>query len=336
MGFERNYQTKTLSKRFVSYLKGNSPAKYHLDSSLKESKALKPWFVSGFTDAEGSFSVTIRKNPRSSSWWVDHRFSIGLHIKDLPLLKLIQEFFGGIGHITVDAKKDRAEFRVSSLEELVGVIFPHFNSYGLITKKQADFLIFSEIVLLKSRKEHLTMEGLQRLVNLRAGLNLGLSPELKLAFPDTEPVSRPVVDQIIIPHSDWIAGFTSGEGSFLIDVAKSTSYKLGVNVKLTFQLTQHRRDELLMKSLIDYFGCGNYNIKREWCNFLVTKFSDNYDNIIPFFKNSPVVGVKALDFDDWCLAADIIKTKAHLTSEGLDQILKIKAGMNKGRLWSEN
>ncbi len=109
---------------------------------------------------------------------------------------------GGIGLILVDTNKVRAEFRVSSLDELVRVIFPHFNSYGLITNKQADFRIFSEIVLLKSIKEHRTLEGLQRLVNLRAGLNLGLSPELALAFPDTNPVSRPVIYNIVIPHPD--------------------------------------------------------------------------------------------------------------------------------------
>jgi len=133
---------------------------------------------------------------------VDHRFSFGLHIKDLALLQLIQEYFGGIGSILKDEKKARAEFRVSSLEELVTVIFPHFNTYTLITKKQADFLLFREIVLLKHRKEHLTKEGLQKLVNLRATLNLGLSSELALAFPYTQPVQRPVLDNIKIPHPD--------------------------------------------------------------------------------------------------------------------------------------
>jgi hypothetical protein len=133
---------------------------------------------------------------------VDHRYSIGLHIKDLALLQLIQEYFGGIGRILEDPKKARAELRVSSLEELVTVILPHFNTYNLITKKQADFLLFREILLLKKDKEHLTKEGLQNLVNLRATLNLGLSNELALAFPNTKPVTRPVIDNINIPHPD--------------------------------------------------------------------------------------------------------------------------------------
>jgi hypothetical protein len=89
---------------------------------------------------------------------------------------------------------------------------------------------------------------------------------------------------------------------------------------------------LLMKSLIDYFGCGNHNEKKGWSNFLVTKFTDNYVKILPFFVNHPIQGIKSLDFQDWCLAAELINTKAHLTKHGLEQILKIKAGMNKGRL----
>lgn len=48
------------------------------------------------------------------------------------------------------------------------------------------------------RKEHLTHKGLISIVNIRASLNLGLSPQLKEAFPNTVPVKRPlVVDQAI-------------------------------------------------------------------------------------------------------------------------------------------
>lgn len=33
----------------------------------------------------------------------------------------------------------------------------------------------------------------------------------------------------------------------------------------------------------------------------------------------------------FCLVANLMKNKAHLTSEGLEEIIKIKNGMNKGR-----
>ena len=49
-----------------------------------------------------------------------------------------------------------------------------------------------------NRKEHLTPVGLQKIVNLRAAINRGLSEVQKAAFPDAVPVGRPlVVDQEI-------------------------------------------------------------------------------------------------------------------------------------------
>ncbi len=61
----------------------------------------------------------------------------------------------------------------------------------------------------------------------------------------------------------WLVGFTTGEGCFFVDIFPSKTYKAGYQVKLKFQLTQHKRDEQLMKSLIEYFDCGNLYKDRE-------------------------------------------------------------------------
>lgn len=52
--------------------------------------------------------------------------------------------------------------------------------------------------------QHLLTEGLQDIVNLRASINLGLSEDLKLAFPNTISVSRPVLEKKdrLIPHAE--------------------------------------------------------------------------------------------------------------------------------------
>lgn len=50
-----------------------------------------------------------------------------------------------------------------------------------------------------------------------------------------------------------------------------------------------------------------------------------------FIEKSPIVGAKALDFVDFCKASELIKSKAHLTASGLEQIKLIKGGMNTGR-----
>ena len=114
---------------------------------------------------------------------------------------------------------------------------------------------------------------------------------------------------------------------------KSKTYKMNEHVQLRFTLTQHSRDELLMKSLVSYLGCGRYEPinNQDLGVFVVTKFLDLTDKIIPLFQKYPVQGVKHLDFLDFVKVTEIMKQKEHLTERGLDQIIKIKAGMNKGR-----
>jgi hypothetical protein len=58
---------------------------------------------------------------------------------------------------------------------------------------------------------------------------------------------------------------------------------------------------------------------------------DLSDIVIPLFKNMPLQGAKSKDFADFCKAVDIMKVKGHLTNEGLDQLRKLKVGMNTGR-----
>ena len=64
------------------------------------------------------------------------------------------------------------------------MIIPHFEKYPLITQKLADFLLFKNVVDIINTKEHLTIEGLRKIVSLKASINLGLTDELKGAFPD--------------------------------------------------------------------------------------------------------------------------------------------------------
>lgn len=110
------------------------------------------------------------------------------------------------------------------------------------------------------RREHLTIEGICKIVALKAYINRGLSDELKLAFPNQVPASsRLISDSLskfaIDPY--WLAGFSSGErvACFMITITQSNTCSLGFQVYLDFQLTQHSIDEQLMKNLIIYFEC---------------------------------------------------------------------------------
>ena len=84
-----------------------------------------------------------------------------------------------------------------------------------------------------------------------------------------------------------------------------------------------------MQTIKTYLGCGHVYKNKDVLDYKVSKFSDLTDKIIPFFKEYP--GVKSKEFADFCRVAELIKDKKHLTPEGLEKILEIKAGMNRGR-----
>ena len=90
---------------------------------------------------------------------------------------------------------------------------------------------------------------------------------------------------------------------------------------------------MLMKSLITYLGCGRVEevSNAPLVYFVVSRFEDIIGKVIPFFDTSPILGVKALDYACFKAVALLMKDKAHLTQEGLDQIRSIKAEMNKLR-----
>lgn len=99
-------------------------------SSLSTFK-LYPWFVTGFTDAEGFFSISVVRVPRLKlGWTVYLQFGYTLHIKDKEFLDRIKEFFT-VGNVGVG--KNNCDFRVTSIKNLE-LIIKHFDSYPLISR----------------------------------------------------------------------------------------------------------------------------------------------------------------------------------------------------------
>ena len=162
-------------------------------------------------------------------------------------------------------------------------------------------------------KEHSTLEGIQKIVNIRASLNTGLTENLKKGFPDTLPSQRLESSNIPLTNNlkpEWMAGFCTGESNFFITVQKSKT-KSGLATSLRFSISQHSIDLFLLKSFVDFFNCGyvaNYK-NRLICEFIVTKIDHVIEHIIPFFEEHPILGSKYLNYLDFNSAAKIIKIK---------------------------
>lgn len=180
---------------------------------------ISPWFISGFSDAECCFNVGLQKNP-NGKFYVRPLFQIKVHLRDNLLLTRIKDYFGGIGNIYSSSKDSK--FMVRSLDEILKII-SHFDNYPLITQKKSDFILFKQIIHKMVEGEHFSAKGLQKIVNIRASINLGLSDSLKAIFPNTVPVPRPRIENITIPrgdaphpatcggriHPEWMAGFVA-------------------------------------------------------------------------------------------------------------------------------
>ena len=339
-GFERNYKIRIPSNQIINKLNFvcNYTSMVGKQQGTAQDLILNPWFITGFSDAEGCFTVSIVKNNKlTTGWGVRAKFQINLSEKDKTLLERVQSYFGLDRGIYL--KRNEVILQVDSIKGLK-VIINHFDKYPLRSQKLADYLLFKQIFYLILNKEHLTEEGIRKIVAIKATLNKGLpsGSDLEKAFPGIIPAQRPWDPQgkentlTIDPY--WLGGFAEGEGCFFVVIQNYSSSKTGFSISLRFQITQHIRDIVLMQSLVDFLGCGQI-IKRpdgKSVDFKVTKFSELVEKVIPFFERMPLLGVKAKNLEDFCKVANIMKAKGHLTKQGLDQILGIKTGMNTGRV----
>ncbi|AGG16015.1 laglidadg endonuclease (mitochondrion) [Neurospora crassa OR74A] len=301
---------------------------------------LNPDYITGFVDGEGCFSLSLFKDDRRlNGWQVKPIFSISLHKKDISLLEAIQRTFK-VGKIYKHGI-DSIQYRVSSLKNLQ-IITDHFDSYPLITQKRADYLLFKQAIALIKNKEHLSLEGLLKLVGIKATLNWGLSDKFKESFPTVKAAVRPSViyntSDVKVKSLNWIRGFIEGEGCFQVITQNSPPRRGGWrNVWLRFSLTQHIKDEELLKDIAIYLNMGRYykSPTRNEGQYLITIFSDINNKLIPFLKEYPLLGVKQEDFLDFVKIAKLIESKTHLTDEGLDTIKLIQSNMNSKRIIKE-
>ena len=76
--------------------------------------------------------------------------------------------------------------------------------------------------------------------------------------------------------------------------------KIGYQVILITKITQHVKDEQLLKNLVTFLKCGRY-YKRPTENvgdFLCKSLYENLNIVLPFFQKYLILGTKALNFED--------------------------------------
>ena len=106
------------------------------------------------------------------------------------------------------------------------------------------------------------------------------------------------------------------------------------NIGLRFVITQHSKDSVLLDNISNDLACGKCYSSRNEVNLIVSTFSDINNKIISLFNKYPLLGTKKEDYLDFCKVAELIKSKDHLTKEGIENIKRIKSNMNSKRIHS--
>jgi len=141
-----------------------------------QQERLEIGWVVGFIDGEGCFSVSLHKNPTTRlGWQIMPEFVVTQGEKSLNVLVKLRDFFD-CGNIFVNRRYDNHKenlyrFCVRSFKDLKEKIVPFFEVNKLQTSKQSDFQIFSKVIKLMEKKEHLNEKGIKKIISLALRMN---------------------------------------------------------------------------------------------------------------------------------------------------------------------
>jgi len=151
----------------------NTPALIKTRAAYGERVPLDPWFVSGLTEGEGCFCVSFALRAKlRTGLEVRPSFSLSLNEKDLELLKDLQTFFG-CGWIR-ESKTDRTfKYEARAVDDLTGLVAPHFERYPLRGSKARSFAAFADVCRMVEQGDHLRRDSLRVIIDVAYEMNLG-------------------------------------------------------------------------------------------------------------------------------------------------------------------
>jgi LAGLIDADG endonuclease len=138
------------------------------------------------------------------------------------------------------------------------------------------------------------------------------------------------VDKVPDAIGYYFAGFVDGEGSFHLTFRRRRDYKLPWKVSLCLNVSQ--KDQVILGLLKQHLQCGEIRYKSDdvWM-YEVNNLAAIRTNVIPFFNRFGFLSAKKKrDFAIFRQMADLMATGAHLSQDGIRELLKLRLTMNDG------
>jgi LAGLIDADG DNA endonuclease family protein len=132
-------------------------------------------YLAGFADGEGCFYVGIHPTSNvANGLQVVPEFHVSQNGERISVLKLFVDVFG-CGTIKKNASANSNDktwvFVIKKHNDLFESLLPFFRRFPLRSEKQQEFLKFAEVVQMMHRKEHLTVDGLKKILNMAFSMN---------------------------------------------------------------------------------------------------------------------------------------------------------------------
>jgi hypothetical protein len=203
---------------------------------------MDPYFITGLTEAEGSFSI-IKINDKRAKYGtnVHLRFKITMLTNETELLSLVKSFFKCGSNVI--GKNGTISFEVKDINSLNEYIIPHFSNYPLRGTKYLDYSTFKEALAIINSKEHLTKEGLKKIIDMSFNMN-----SYRKFTKEYCPIHTIENNSLYMPiNGNYINGFIAGDGCLALNT-KDNAFG-----RMSLQISQHKDNKILLSSIANYF-----------------------------------------------------------------------------------
>jgi hypothetical protein len=251
-----------------------------------------PWFLTGFTEAEGNFDILLFLNSKAlAQTSIKFRFRLSANYKDIVLLCAIKNFWGS-GQISL-IRKDTGviTMEISSIEVIKNKIIPFFEKYPLKGTKFYDYLnwknSFKDFL---ENKDQLNTK-LSLIERLKYAKSIHNRNKLEFKIP---------MEHLAIINPNYISGIVAGDGTFSL-VTGPESFHKGFG-RTILGITQHVNNKLLLEAILNYFSIGtvtSVTSKPNENTYVVSNKEDLKNKIRPFFEKYPLYGLHSISFLKW-------------------------------------
>src|SRR3990167_6235507 len=143
-----------------------------MSADNQQERLLDPWYITGWFDGEGCFSISVHRHPGSRyGWIVDPVVQTYQHKDSFFVLERIQSFFR-CGKIRPKGPNSNVlTFSIESRLLIKENVIPHFEKYPLQSRKAEDFNLFRQVIDAMEDGKHRSIDGLIDVIKLAFRMN---------------------------------------------------------------------------------------------------------------------------------------------------------------------